>query len=392
MLRMKRSTMIRTALVLLLCCFCSVADAQHKYRWHSLILRGNRNYNSHVHGGSFVQRADGKMLVTYKIKNKAMLSIVDSEEELLKKSNASKTGEQRIYSYYTQTDSARTALQKLKNGKILLYIVEPGINDSPSKPFRLTVLESANGLGTDFKPKSTVYTHVRQYFTFGDMSMGTPVETKGRILVPVVVPAAEGGEDDGRLYCAISRDGGAHWLFSQIAPDRWTRAASRGFGIAGNQVIVLVQNGYGAGTTTMYSHSLDDLEGSPMVAQDLPAWTAHDAYQQTDIADMLASHLFMGGDGYTYFLRDATFEGSTSGKYFVYRRPSSRAIDFNGQMPYTLGPRGSGATWEGPLNRDSYGDDATEFFSVTPSGDLAFYGTSNFGGGALSRIYVGVPR
>jgi hypothetical protein len=48
-------------------------------------------------------------------------------------------------------------------------------------------------------------------------------------------------------------------------------------------------------------------------------------------------------------------------------------------------------TWEGPLNTTPYGDDGTEFFSVTPSEYLAFYGTSYYGGFSVSDLFVGTP-
>ncbi|MEB4590216.1 hypothetical protein VSS37_04430, partial [Candidatus Thiothrix sp. Deng01] len=65
-------------------------------------------------------------------------------------------------------------------------------------------------------------------------------------------------------------------------------------------------------------------------------------------------------------------------------------INLSGQNPYQLGSLGSGATWEGPLNPSPYGDDGKEFFSVTPSGHLALYGTSYYGGGAVSGLYAGM--
>jgi hypothetical protein len=382
---------LRKAVVFVLCLYCTSAFAQSEYSWQSLMLRGNPKYLGHYYGGSFAQRADGKMLVTYRVDDRAMLSVVDSEKTLLTVSNASKKNESPIYKYYSPPDISRTALQRLSNGRILLYILDTGVDGVRKKPFSLTVLESANGLGTDFVRKSTVYTHARAENTFGAMGMGDPIEISGRILLPVVVPVSDHGSKDvytARLYCAISSDGGASWTFSQIAPDNDYRAVSRGFGIAKGQIVVLVQNGYAAGKTTIYSHPLDKLEGSPMFHQDKPVWTFHDSYAQTQIGDMTFSHLFLGGDGYTYFLRDDDFSDT---KYFVYRRPTSQPIDFDGQTPYTLGPPGSGATWEGPLNADAYGDDGTEFFSVTPSGYLAFYGTSNFGGYSISDLFVATP-
>src|ERR1700729_895235 len=109
--------MMKSAALALLLGFLATSAFAQSYSWNGLILRGASDYSGHFYGGSFVQRADGKMLVTYRIKSHAMLSVVDTESQLLTVSNASKAQEQAIYKYYTLPDNARTVLQRLSNGK-----------------------------------------------------------------------------------------------------------------------------------------------------------------------------------------------------------------------------------------------------------------------------------
>ena len=105
---------------------------------------------------------------------------------------------------------------------------------------------------------------------------------------------------------------------------------------------------------------------------------------------MLFTHIFWQLDGYTYMLRDTGYyEGGSMKLYHLFRRSDTATIDIIGQAPYELGSIGSGTTWEGPLNQTAYGDEGKEFFSVTPSGHLAIYGTSTYGGSSVSHLYSG---
>lgn len=366
------------------------AHAGEDYSWQRIELRGeDYTGGTYYYGGGFVQRTDGKILVTYRIGNKMMLSYVDTEEEFLSESNASAENEWEFYTFYSSASDSEAHLQRLSNGHILLYVKENGVKEDSTKPFRLDVYESANGLGTDFSLKSTIYIQELPYYSFGARSIGQAIEIDGRILLPFAAPVmVYGGPYDGaitsRLYCAISVDGGSHWKFSQIVSDNVYRGTSRGFGIARDQIFILVHKIYASGSTALFSHSLSSLNGEELRIEDNPVWEYDESYSQQYIGDILYSHIFWQPDGYTYLMRDLD-----NRLYKVFRRLDTAALDITGQTPYKTGPIGSGATWEGPLNEISYGDDGTEFFSVTPSGHLTMYGTSAFGGSSVSHLYVG---
>lgn len=317
-----------------------------------------------------------------------MLSVVSSETELLTVGNASAANEWQFHVFYSTDFSSR--LQRLSNGRILLYLLEAGVPDNPAKPFKLTVHESVNGLGTDFVLKSTLRTKALPYFNFGARSMGQAMETGGRILLPVAIPILIPGSDPqtmSRLYCAISTNGGGSWSFSQIAPDSFNRDPSKGFGIAATRIFTLVHNSYGSSHTYMASHVLSSLSGTAIdESVDQPQWSPHADYDGVDGAGLLLpSQTFTLSDGNTYLLRSH----AGTNQYMVYRRPTARGINLIGQMPYSLGAVNSGATWEGPLNAVPLGDDAAEYLSISPSGHLVLLGTSRFGGGAISHLIAG---
>ena len=377
-----------------------LSTIQYPPMWQSRVELRGENYaaGSEYHGGSFVERADGKILVTYNIGSKVMLSYVDTEAEFLSESNASAKNEWKFYTFYSTGSEAH--LQKLNNGRILLYIKESGVNHDNNKPFRLDVYESTNGLGTDFVLKSTVYlSGAWSQYTFGARAIGQAIEYNGTILLPLAVPVGTDYSMDSRLYCAISTDGGASWSFSQISGRSTYRLASRGFGIAGDRIFILDQSYYAGGSTYLYSHNVSQLlanvdphcssagincNSGEIGFDNNHVWDYADEYVKEATGDMVGSHIFWQPDGYTYLLK-----GYSLGVYQLYRHPSNVPIDLTGQTPYQTGLLGSGATWEGPLNDKAYGDDGNEFFSLTPSGHLAIYGTSSFGGGSISHLYVG---
>lgn len=318
-----------------------------------------------------------------------MLSYVDTEEKFLSESNASAENEWEFHTFYSSASNSDARLQKLNNGHLLLYIMEAGVEEDSEKPFRLDVYESVNGLGTDFSLKNTIYTQELPHYSFGDGAIGQAIEINGRILLPLNAPVIlSNGSSAPRLYCAVSVDGGGHWTFSQIASDSIYRDTSKGFGIAGDRIFTLVQKWNAGGTTTLFAKSLANLGDLAPDHEDfdknLSVWEYDESYSQQDIGDMLYSHIFWQPDGYTYMLREVDIRS-----YQIFRRPDSTYLDTTGQTPYETGSIGSGATWEGPLNETSYGDEGKEFFSVTPSGHLALYGTSTFGGSSVSHLYVG---
>ena len=387
----------------------SVLLASDEYVWQpNVVVRGD-DYQNDFYGGNFVERADGKFLVAYRIDNKAMLSVVDSEQELLTVENTSAQNEWVFHTFYIGYESdeknSQIQLQKLLNGHILLYLSEYGVEGDPTKPYRLDVYESVNGLGTDFVLKSNIYEQeLPEQTAASDRSIGQAIEFGGAIMIPFTAPMlATSGFYEGyviqELYCAISKNGGASWSFSRIAPRSGYWDDIKGFGIAGDRIIVLVQKWYALGTTTMYSHLLQPLlntEEDQGVISDSNAstWDYDEDYNQLKPIDMLNSHIFWQPDGYTYLLRDSGFEDTNieSDLYWVYRRKSNVSMEITGQSPYEIGPVGSGATWEGPLNPEAYGDDAMEFFTVTPSGNLVIYGTNIYADGSVFYLVSGKPK
>lgn len=379
-------TLLAMVVMLLACQSPWAAD----FVWRNPVQFRGENYNngSQYSQGSYVRRSDGNFLTTYLIGNRVMLSVVSSETQLLTVANASAANEVQFHVFYSSEFSSR--LQRLSNGRILLYLLEGGVPNIPAKPFKLTVYESVNGLGTDFVLKSTLRTKALPHYNFGARSMGQAIETGGRILLPVAIPILIPGAEPqttSRLYCAISTNGGGSWSFSQIAPNSSYRDPSKGFGIAGTRIFTLVHNWYGSSRSYMASHVLSTLSGTAIdESTDLPQWSSHADYDGSDGAGLLLpSQTFTLSDGNTYLLRSH----AGSNQYKVYRRPTARGINLIGQMPYSLGAVNSGATWEGPLNTVALGDDAAEYLSISPSGHLVLLGTSKFGGGAVSHLIAG---
>lgn len=111
-------------------------------------------------------------------------------------------------------------------------------------------------------------------------------------------------------------------------------------GIADGKIFVLAQRWYASGRTTLYSHDLSTLLLSSTFGpepDDAPTWNFDESYAQTEIGDMLYSHVFWQPDGYTYWLRDSgradDITPNRDNLYWVYRRPSSKPMDFNKQEP-----------------------------------------------------------
>jgi hypothetical protein len=347
-------------------------------------LRGTIGDSSdNFFGGSFIQRLDGKMLVTYRSGSKVMLSYVDSEDELLTVNNASAKNEWEFRTLYSPELGANDSrLQRLKNGRILLYVVEHGVEDDLTRPFRVDVYESRNGLGTDFRLKSRMANQSLLNYSFGARAIGNAIEIKKRIYVPLAMPVDNGDPDrlDSNLYCAVSKDGGRTWQLDRISPPGTWRNPTRGFGVADNHLIALDQSYYAGGETIFRSKDLAAM-GIP---NPVGEWAAADPYQQNSNVDMVVSHLYHLSDGYTYF----QYNPDAGLEYFVYQRPSRSPIDGSGQKPYQIGSPGSGATWTGPINSESYGDDGNETMTMSPSGHIVLSGTTTYIG-TRSHMFVG---
>lgn len=109
----------------------------------------------------FVIRADGKVLVVYSIGLDIYVSYLNSEMEMMIGDNGSlATNGVLFYTLANGSETNNFKLLKLKNGRILLFISDMGLQ-SENKPFCIKVYESINGLGTDFALLSTMFTKDR---------------------------------------------------------------------------------------------------------------------------------------------------------------------------------------------------------------------------------------
>ena len=119
--------------------------------------------NQGVKDGNYVQRSDGKQLGCYQIKQlsgnpKIFLSTVDDEDDIYTTDNAFAANEWEFKTKDSpDVTQSPVRLQKLLDGTILLYIVEPGKNAPSGLACFIEVYKSENGLGTDFVKIGEVY-------------------------------------------------------------------------------------------------------------------------------------------------------------------------------------------------------------------------------------------
>lgn len=333
-------------------------------------------YDGNWGGGSFVTRADGKVLVTYcnSANDSIYLSIVDSEEDVFFDNNKASANEVAFKTVTNVLASpsamAQSRLQKFDDGSILLYIFDVG--DSSNIPSKLEVYKSSNGLGDDFVLLAKIQEHQRLANTLdvSSIGIGQPIQIEtGRILIPYVGYGyyAE-GYSRSKAYVAYSDDDGFNWINKTIYDSDWLQQFTcRGIGKFGSQLVVAVGKYYSTGSMWFYT-SNDNGEN----------WNKLVQYPGNAIYD----GLFWGNDGYSYWLNSD--DGTT---YKLYRHSDKEAL------PTTVDAygRGLGTAW-GEAEEFIDNGDLKEVLWGTEAGRLAFAGTSYYGGRSVSKINGGIRQ
>lgn len=336
-------------------------------------------------GGSFVTRKDGKILLTYvnASNHNVYLSLLDSEYPIFHAENQPAPNEWVFYTMYSPFVNAPSAntfsrLQKLKNGALLLYIEEYGINLDSGHPNKLMVYKSENGLGTDFELISTPYTYTKPANTLNQSGggIGIPIElASGRILLPWSGFKTWDSYQDyclGTSFVSFSDDYGVTWT-TRILLDTIYQDTLSVRGIANfNGILFAACYKYYARGSMAFWYSADSGNSWTKMA-DMPT----DGYINIGANDAV----YWCNDGFNYwvhYIGDSSENPEGWGIYKLYRRKAS--LD----LPLDTAAYDRIATWE--YVSDLLGDDGMEVLWMTEAGNLAFCGTSWYGGGSVVHI------
>ncbi|GEM_PF-1416574 len=332
-------------------------------------------------GGSFVKRADGKTLVTYQKGYNIMLAAVDNEIDLFTVDNLCASTEWIFYTKYTTgyTNGRSSMLQRLRNGKILLYIYEQGIRNVQGKPQKIFVYESAGGNGTDFIFKGTAWTFdlsLHSGTLNGDSDLGHPIELdNGRLIFPF--SAQENYISTYGRCCnavAYSDDGGSTWIAVKTFQYNYCMGAgTKGIAKFGTRLVTCNAHFYSGGA---FRFTYSDNNGSTWIACDWESPAKH-----------VYSSVFWGNDGFNYMLDNTDISTRT---FNVINSSDKRAFPVSGQEAYSFGSIGSGSLWEGPLNTNGrIGDDGIESLFITDEGRIAVTGNQiNQPGGNVDGTWI----
>ena len=338
--------------------------------------------NKYIMGGDIAKRVDGKLLTTYSVgtniggvlQNGIYLSVFDDEETLFGYDNIAQdseflfiTTESEVTSFLERINS----LLRLEDGRILLFIMN---DDSASGIMTVKCYESANGLGTDFVYKSTVYSWdysalPNVYSRAFNVGNGIILES-GRILLPLIGGAnMYSTTGTTQAFACYSDDNGLTWNSSaSVLSAGWYKSIRvfRGFGII-NGSRLIAQIGYivyEGGMAFVYSDDGGE------------TWDVYDGWQGVDsVEEVLRGIYYNPYDGYTYYTMNTIYNEP---KYRIYRIPSSKTIaDVD---IYTHG------IWGEPLFDTVFGDDNYENIIFINSQYFTLIGQSNFDG-TLSHMF-----
>lgn len=338
-----------------------------------------------ISGGNWVQTASGKQLGCYQKQElsgnpKVYLSTVDSENGIFTTDNAFAINE---YAFLTKINVAITVdpvrLQKLTDGTLLLYVVEPG-KDAPSgTACYIEVYKSANGNGTDFVKVGEVYRNdQRALYTgtlYGDQNLGQPIQLQnGRILIPFCSQEDYSATYGRAVNCvAYSDNGGVTWTtVKYYHSDYCMGGGSRGIAKFGDRLVTAGTNSYGTGYFEFY---YSDNDGT--------TWTALGIAS----TNWLYRAIFWGGaiDDVNYMLY--SIDNATK-DYRLYKSTSSIfPLDI---AAYNSGTIGSGNLWEGAYeNIGLFGSQGLETIFVNQNtGCIAILGYQ----GTYGMILNGAQR
>lgn len=345
-------------------------------------IRKGHGLSIYYGSGNIVERADGKFLVAYtsETEKKAYLSIIDNEQALFYTDDNATANEWPVYNFYSSSfgHSRRHAiLLKRNDGKILLFLMEGGVENTPNTGKVLCYI-SENGLGTDFTLLSSVYdvTQTKYYSGIFRNCLGVPLQLdSGVILLPFThLKRYDSNYSFSAGFVARSTDGGNTWQTVTIyGSSSIDSACVRGIAKFSNGRIAAQYTYNGSNIKFWICYSDDEgltwttLPQAPMTNGEFLQW------QYTSF--------FAGNDGYNYMLY---YDGTTSIKYYIYRSSQNRVLPSD-ISAYDLGAIGSGALWEGPLYPNLLGNAGYDIVQLLPSGNIAVQGTAVFQG---SSYYI----
>lgn len=304
-------------------------------------------YGGQHGGGYFVTRADGRILVTFSSyvagegNRKVMVGVVDSENDLFFNDNRVSLNEWSVHELqrnYTSGPLTYSSLLMLPD-RLLLFVQDPGVEESPTLTDKLLVYSSENRLGTDFTLLATIREFSLQ--AYGNhladrwRGVGLPIYlpdmgSSGRILVPATL---SGHLSANYAYPAsfvfYSDDRGQSWSGTELTAGlaMSTQGTLRNIKSLGyfhdgttRQISAVISFSYGNSGTYM-AVSSDAGE----------SWSLCDMYVRERTADGLFSGINMAYDGYTYLYWSDAVEVFA---FYIYRRPTNQLLPTNGQSPY----------------------------------------------------------
>jgi len=271
-----------------------------------------RTFRSGGFYGDFCIRADGKILATYRIDNKIMLSVVDTEDELLSSNDAVIANEQEFTTITFVSGYERSSvLLKLKNGKILLFVYERGNQTTANHFIKLYI--SDNGLGNDFVLNQTISSinTIGNTVSINDNGLGKPIQlNSGRVILPAVIPWLYQGYYF-KQSCIFYSDDIENWAFKPIKQEmNYAGDRIQGFAVFDNgKIAIMITSITGTGRCYIYESMDEGANWSYIGNIDDPVITS--GYG-------LFSFLSYGNDGYNYMIWQSMLDSAV-----LYRKKTS---------------------------------------------------------------------
>lgn len=302
-----------------------------------------------------VSRADGKLLVTWNDVTNVYVSTIASEYVFTRNNDTLETSKQTIYAFGAAMNQnyPLSSLVRKPNNEILLFIYEPGVLNDATKPQKVMVYKSANGLGTDFAYYATVMSNslagLTTYTREASRSVGRPlILPSGRILVTHMAMLAYGGTYAKPYQYVSYSDNGTTWTNVRLSLGDWhyddEEEPAISIGKCGSQLVVAHTTRSGGGY--QFGFFLSASNGA--------SWSFSGFKAQNNAWDGGNGQVIWGRDGYTYY---KYCDGVEIWKSKIYYRADN--LDLPAGNCFGVGP---GQTWSGPIWNTAYGDDGYDRF------------------------------
>lgn len=318
------------------------------------------------------------------------VSRVDSEDQLATVHNPAGEQEQLLtgLSAVGTLPLDACSLTRRPDGALVLLALDVGVRYQSPPVVRVFV--DPEGQGDSFEEQASAYDQPTQTGSgsFAGARIGVPFVEGDTILVPGMLPRTDISIPGSFPMLLRSDDGGQSWSHTQLTTSRYY-GGFRGIARFSNGLFAVLTNTYGGITPQLWRSADDGV-----------SWEHQVNYERRAILDGRGASLFSSGghDPYNYLVfhnnAGSGHEDTDRTTHFrVYRLDATAALPLDAAA-FTRGtadaPRGleDDATWEwigGPM-----GDDGYETISVLPTGTVALWGTTKFGGGSKVHAYLGV--